>query len=284
MFKIILLLSLTLPSLHAQRAFTPEEANQKFDKALQFINQARFDKANFELVPLQMALQKEFEVKPGREIFERSRQITDGLAALSTLAHLRGQYEAKNWQDASETSWILSFGLSTLWRNIGAQKRFEILTQDVQTLKGDERESARRALLITAVEARLWQQARSVASEIIAAPEKQNESVYMMTNGGNRHLAYTVSGIASLAEGNSQEAAKQLLASAKTGASLMLRGQGPNMRLAEELLAAGEKAPVLEYLKLLESWAWREGNRLEDWRKQIEAGKTPDFSRWTTLH
>ncbi|MBI4603643.1 MAG: hypothetical protein HY721_16950 [Planctomycetes bacterium] len=52
---------------------------------------------------------------------------------------------------------------------------------------------------------------------------------------------------------------------------------GPNMRLARELLLAGEREAVLEYFRRCAGFWKRGASRLEGWRSAVEAGKMPDF-------
>ena len=59
----------------------------------------------------------------------------------------------------------------------------------------------------------------------------------------------------------------------------VLSSFGPNMALAKELLEAGEKAAVIEYLQLCKNfwdYAQKRGT-LDRWIKTIKAGEIPEF-------
>ncbi|HMF36252.1 MAG TPA: hypothetical protein VKF17_06415 [Isosphaeraceae bacterium] len=59
--------------------------------------------------------------------------------------------------------------------------------------------------------------------------------------------------------------------------SPQLNSFGPSMSFAREMLEAGEREPVLEYLNLCRSfWKGDEG-RLDRWTREIKEGRIPDF-------
>ncbi len=54
---------------------------------------------------------------------------------------------------------------------------------------------------------------------------------------------------------------------------------GPSMRLANELLAAGERAEVAQYPSECAAHHWNiGGEKLPEWQAAVGAGKLPDFS------
>jgi hypothetical protein len=57
----------------------------------------------------------------------------------------------------------------------------------------------------------------------------------------------------------------------------LLNSFGPSMILAREMLEAGERETVLEYLRLCRSFWKADEGRLERWTQEIKAGRTPDF-------
>jgi hypothetical protein len=94
----------------------------------------------------------------------------------------------------------------------------------------------------------------------------QSDSVHT----GNRIL-----GLIAVKNGDIHLADSYLLASAKVSGSPVLGSFGPNMMLAQELLLAGEKQTVLEYLTLCEKF-WK-NDALQTWKHDIETNKTPNF-------
>ena len=107
-------------------------------------------------------------------------------------------------------------------------------------------------------------------------------------NYGNAiHYGNLALGRAALAGGDVEAAKKYLRAAGDTPGSPQLNSFGPSMILAGELLARGEKDAVLQYLDQVELF-WRDtsvgcfkvkgpSEYLATWRKDIAAGRTPDF-------
>ncbi len=71
-----------------------------------------------------------------------------------------------------------------------------------------------------------------------------------------------------------------LIESARTDGSPVLRSFGPRMILAKELLVQGETEVVLRYLKLC-SVFWKRGrDHLARWADRVEKGENPDLPKW----
>ena len=68
-----------------------------------------------------------------------------------------------------------------------------------------------------------------------------------------------------------------LLASGRTPGSPQLDSFGPSMKLAKELLAAGERSTVLEFFELCRAFWKSDGGRLDSWSKAVREGAAPDF-------
>lgn len=72
-------------------------------------------------------------------------------------------------------------------------------------------------------------------------------------------------------------AKSSLLASAQTPGSPQLNSFGPNMSLAKDLLALGERDVVLDYFTLCRKfWKFSPG-KLDEWTATVKGGGTPDF-------
>jgi hypothetical protein len=52
---------------------------------------------------------------------------------------------------------------------------------------------------------------------------------------------------------------------------------GPNMSLAKDLLEKGEREVVLEYFELCRKFWKLHTGRLDDWSRDVKAGRIPDF-------
>ncbi len=85
----------------------------------------------------------------------------------------------------------------------------------------------------------------------------------------------TILGRLAFAADDKDAAVRYLLAAGQTSGSPSLGSFGPDMQLARELLGAGEREAVLEYLKSCKGF-WKMGqDRLADWILKIESGKDP---------
>ena len=97
-------------------------------------------------------------------------------------------------------------------------------------------------------------------------------------NYGNAvYEANIVLGRSAMKEEDLESAGKYLTAAGNTPGSPQLDTFGPDMNLARELLAAGEKKVVLNYFELCAKfWKMNEG-RLKEWATLVENGKMPEF-------
>lgn len=96
-------------------------------------------------------------------------------------------------------------------------------------------------------------------------------------NTGNAiHYGHLILGHVAIREGDVAEAKRRLLLAGRSPGSPQLNSFGPNMSLARDLLVAGERETVLDYLDLVDEF-WELDDDLEVWRSVIEAGGVPDF-------
>lgn len=52
---------------------------------------------------------------------------------------------------------------------------------------------------------------------------------------------------------------------------------GPNMSLAKDLLEKGERDTVLQYFELCRRFWKMDHGQLDEWTRQVKAGKVPRF-------
>ena len=117
-------------------------------------------------------------------------------------------------------------------------------------------------------------EARIAANELLGMLENYKDD----WNYGNAvHRANSALGRIALRKGDKVAARNYLLASAMSKGSPQMNTFGPNMTLAKEMLEAGEKSAVLEYLQLCEKFWTMEDGRLAVWRRMISEGGTPRF-------
>jgi hypothetical protein len=95
--------------------------------------------------------------------------------------------------------------------------------------------------------------------------------------GGAMSDANLVLGRIAARNGNMEDAKRYLITSAQSPVTPQLENYGPNMGLAKDLLAKGERQVVLDYFELCRQF-WANGRvQLDQWSQQIKDGKTPNF-------
>jgi hypothetical protein len=124
------------------------------------------------------------------------------------------------------------------------------------------------------VDAGALDKAKSYAEELLGQSEKFKGD----WNYGNAiHKGNLALGRVELRKGNKAGAKEYLLAAGRTRGSPQLDSFGPNMLLAKELLEAGERDAVLEYLNLCGRFWKADMGALGTWKRLIEEGRMPNF-------
>lgn len=97
-------------------------------------------------------------------------------------------------------------------------------------------------------------------------------------NYGNAvHKGNLALGRLALRDGDLKSARRYLLEAGKTPGSPQLDSFGPNMLLAHELFARGERTAILQYFDLCRRFWQMGGEDLDKWTAQVKAGTPPDF-------
>ncbi|MCP9237640.1 hypothetical protein [Lewinella sp. JB7] len=113
-----------------------------------------------------------------------------------------------------------------------------------------------------------------MAIDYLAAAERNRDSAHY---GNAIHQANTMLGLIELEHDRVDRATDYLLHSARTPGSPQIKLLGPNMLLADKLLAYGQRSAVLRYLEACRRlWTLSFGT-LWRWRWQVARGRTPDF-------
>ena len=155
-----------------------------------------------------------------------------------------------------------------------AADRFAALEPAASAKDGRERFYALVDLAKVAFEAGNLDKATAYAQELLQmAPQFPKDWNY----GNAIYYGHFVLGRVALREGNTKEAASQLVAAGTTPGSPQLNSFGPNVTLAQDLLAQGQAQPVLEYLAECKSFWKLNRGKLDEWIGTIRAGGTPDF-------
>jgi tetratricopeptide (TPR) repeat protein len=111
------------------------------------------------------------------------------------------------------------------------------------------------------------------ANKVLAQIDKRRND--FRVTGDLIYGANVTLGRIALQKGDVSAAKRYLIAAAKTPGSPVLDSFGPDMTLAQELLARGEQDIVLQYFDLVEKfWEGRRGD-LDRWRDEIRRGVTP---------
>lgn len=100
-------------------------------------------------------------------------------------------------------------------------------------------------------------------------------------NYGNAvHDGHRILGHVALSRGDVEGAKEELLAAGATPGSPQLNSFGPELTLAKDLLAAGERATVVAYLQDCARFWKTRGPQLQEWIAAIEAGRNPKLDRF----
>lgn len=116
--------------------------------------------------------------------------------------------------------------------------------------------------------------ARVYAEELLALASRFPKD----WNYGNAiHDGNMVLGRIALKEGKPDEAKRRLIEAGKTPGSPQLDSFGPNMSLAHDLLAKGERDQVLQYFELCRKFWDMSDGKLDHWAQDVKANRKPDF-------
>ena len=132
------------------------------------------------------------------------------------------------------------------------------------------------------------------ASALAGQLLRENTDKSSWNYGNVVYDANQILGLAALRRGNVSAAKSYLLAAGRTPGSPQLDSFGPDMTLAQMLLAQGQKQTVLTFLDLVAKfWATpkpgmerfsalsaRNGAQLHKWERQIRAGKAASLDRF----
>ena len=120
----------------------------------------------------------------------------------------------------------------------------------------------------------LLQRAQSLSAELLGTAGGYKDD----WNYGNAiHQANILLGRISLRRGNTDAAKRYLLSAGRTCGSPQLNSFGPNMTLANEMLATGQTSTVLEYLELCSVFWKSDFGKLDKWTTDIIGGQRPRF-------
>lgn len=155
------------------------------------------------------------------------------------------------------------------------QRQMKIINGDLGAARNQtERFYALNRAAKNALKAGKTEEAEKLANELLRmARTRRNDWNY----GNAIQDANQVLGRIALSKGDVAEARKRLLASADSDGSPQMNSFGPNMQLAKELLAKGEKEVVIEYFDRCSAF-WKMGaEQLAAWSESASKGEIPEF-------
>jgi hypothetical protein len=168
-------------------------------------------------------------------------------------------------------------GMTAYQRVAALQEKFPRTPQqafaDLENDLGDRRDAVHLTdLAKAALDAEDLTKAETYANAALSDKADAND----IWNAGNRvHYGHIVLGRVALRRGDVAAAAQHLIAAGKTKGSPQLNSFGPDFVLAKELFAKGETGAVVEYLDECRAFWTMAGSRLDSWKADIRAGKTP---------
>jgi len=119
-----------------------------------------------------------------------------------------------------------------------------------------------------------YDKAAEYANEALSlAPDFPDDWNY----GHAMHDGHMVLGRLALHRGDLDAALRELAEAGETPGSPQLYSFGPNMSLANDLLARGQSAAVLEYFRRCARFWHMGSDRLRSWTANVEANQSPDF-------
>ncbi len=157
---------------------------------------------------------------------------------------------------------------------LSPQQKFVTLEESLPS-SGIQRFYGLPRIAKVAFDAGEYTKAETYARELLASVAEIGKD----WNSGNAvHDGNLVIGRVAMARDKNVVLAKaSLLAAGRTPGSPQLNSFGPNMGLAKDLIAAGEREVVLEYFNLCRSFWKLHRGRLDDWSALVKEGRMPDF-------
>lgn len=144
--------------------------------------------------------------------------------------------------------------------------------------RSDERDEKRAELLKKMAEAALelnkLDKARIYATELVL---EFGDNPARVEYSQSSHYGNLTLGKLALKENAVEKAKEHLLIAARAPQRARFNSVSPDFTLAAQLLERGEQEVVLEYVTLCEKFTLADKEKLQTWREEIKAGKTPTF-------
>jgi hypothetical protein len=151
---------------------------------------------------------------------------------------------------------------------------FRQMDGDIAALRGEERIGALRSAAKTAFKVGDLAKAEAWGEEMLKAARRDEGAAYY---GDAIFYGHMVLGQVALRRGEMEAARMHLLESARTPGSPTLSSFGPNTSLARDMLKAGERDVVIEFLGLTKEFWKSPYSDADRWIRTIRAGRIPDW-------
>jgi hypothetical protein len=168
--------------------------------------------------------------------------------------------------DPSNPKWHVQMG--SLLIKLG---HAEMVTDELDTALGLTSELQKMSVLFDAAEVALEAGKFAKAKDYANAAFDMAHASRDPMRGASIHRAHIIEGRIALAAGSVVVARFHLLEAGNTPIPKPLNAFGPNMTLARELLAKGERQAVARYIELCSTWWQPEDDRLIRWKAEIES-------------
>jgi hypothetical protein len=208
----------------------------------------------------------------------KSGKIVAALFAVCAIGPMAALAGSSTDQAASADGRPAAPAAGAIWSSIERAIHTQETFQNMERALSTEPEARFHALGKTAqaaYEAGYYDKAQAFARELLKLARHYPDDWYY---GQAIATANIVLGRVMLKrDANLAMAEAYLLASEATLNTPFLKISGPNMSLAKDLLEAGDRAPVLEFLEVSrKSWT-HDGGRPAAWEQTIRAGGVPNF-------
>lgn len=203
--------------------------------------------------------------------------ILDGVGDLLLLGFVAASFPApvpELWRYLLLTAVIPFFGCGPM-QPTTPQQRFNTAQDELRTAGSEEErfyalnDAAKEGFVLGKNE-----EARKHAEELLTLLPKYKGN----WNYGNAiQDGNLVLGRIAVVEGHLDDAKQFLIKAGNSPGSPQMNSFGPNMSLAKDLLEKGETDAVLEYFELCRKFWKMEDGKLDQWSREVKAGKIPDF-------
>jgi len=159
------------------------------------------------------------------------------------------------------------------WQHLTSEAAYASAREDLAAMTGIARSNTLAPVAAMALAANRPDEASAIAMELLgSATDKKSWNYGDAVFHGN-----TILGQLALRRGDLAGAKEFLRKSAEVDGSPVLKSFGPNMSLANDLIAAGERESVLEFFAQCRTFWKMDHGQLDQWTAMVKGGGKPNF-------